>query len=175
MRTAAERGSGAAGAAAGALVGPLLQNLVLSVGDNEELCYCLKAWQVLPRALRRGGYPSKEDALKVRGQPLVIASWQVTATQLTHRNLDALQRAEQSEWPDVAVPRCGLRTGGCLLQASAVVDRIRRAIAATSDSVSSRIGPIATSFGKAFGVDDWYAGSYLEPCGLKPSPADMHM
>ena len=65
MRSAAERGSGAAGAHAGALVGPLLQNLVLSVGDNEELCYCLKAWQALPAALRRGGYPSKEDALKV--------------------------------------------------------------------------------------------------------------
>ena len=47
------------------MVGPLLQNLVLSVGDNEELCYCLKAWQALPRDLRRGGYPSKEDALKV--------------------------------------------------------------------------------------------------------------
>ncbi len=41
------------------------------------------------------------------------------------------------------------------LQASAVVDRVRRAIATTSDNVSSRIGPIATSFGKAFGVDDW--------------------
>ena len=66
VRSAAERGSGAAGAHAGALVGPLLQNLVLSVGDNEELCYCLKAWQALPTALRRGGYPSKEDALKVR-------------------------------------------------------------------------------------------------------------
>lgn len=65
VRSAAERGSGAAGAHAGAMVGPLLQNLVLSVGDNEELCYCLKAWQALPRDLRRGGYPSKEDALKV--------------------------------------------------------------------------------------------------------------
>ena len=42
-----------------------MQNLVLSVGDNEELAYCLKAWQALPRDLRRGGYPSKEDALKV--------------------------------------------------------------------------------------------------------------
>ena len=41
------------------------------------------------------------------------------------------------------------------MQASAVVDRIRRAIAATSDNVSGRIEPIATAFGKAFGVDDW--------------------
>lgn len=45
--------------------------------------------------------------------------------------------------------------GGALMQASAVVDRIRRALATTSDNVSSRIGPIAKSFGKAFGVDDW--------------------
>ena len=42
-------------------------------------------------------------------------------------------------------------------QASAVIDRIRRAIAAASDSVSQRIGPIATLLGRAFGVDDWYA------------------
>ena len=69
VRSAAERGSGAAGAHAGAMVGPLLQNLVLSVGDNEEMCYCLKAWQALPRDLRRGGYPSKEDALKVLPLP----------------------------------------------------------------------------------------------------------
>lgn len=74
VRSAAERGSGAAGANAGALVGPLLQNLVLSVGDNEELCYCLKAWQALPSALRRGGYPSKEDALKVRRRLLSLLS-----------------------------------------------------------------------------------------------------
>jgi hypothetical protein len=25
---------------------PLLQNLCLSLGDNEEACFCLKAWQV---------------------------------------------------------------------------------------------------------------------------------
>ena len=105
----------------------------------------------------------------------MTASWQATATQLAYRHLDALQRAEQSEWLDIAVPRCGLKFEECLLQASAVVDRIRRAIAATSDSVSSRIGPIATSFGKAFGVDDWYVGSCLKPYGLEPSPADMHM
>ena len=45
----------------------------------------------------------------------------------------------------------------CLLcmQAAAVVDRVRRAIATVSDRVSSRTDPIATAFGKAFGVDDW--------------------
>ena len=32
---------------------------------------------------------------------------------------------------------------------------MRRAIAGASDAVSQRIGPIATSLGRAFGVDDW--------------------
>ena len=67
VRSAAERGTGAAGRGASSLVGPLLQNLVLSTGDNEELCYCLKAWQDLPGPARGGQYPSKEVALKVRG------------------------------------------------------------------------------------------------------------
>ena len=65
LRSAAERGSGGAGAQAGAMVGALLQNLVLSAGDDEEPAYCLKAWQALPGNLRQGGRPSKEDALKV--------------------------------------------------------------------------------------------------------------
>ena len=65
IRSAAERGSRAAGASASPLVGPLLENLVLSTGDNEELCYCLKAWQDLPPSVQAGNYPSKEDALKV--------------------------------------------------------------------------------------------------------------
>ena len=47
------------------------------------------------------------------------------------------------------------RVDGLWVQASAVIDRIRRAIAAASDSVSQRIGPIATLLGRAFGVDDW--------------------
>lgn len=65
VRSAAERGSRAAGAQASPLVAPLLENLVLSTGDNEELCYCLKAWQDLPDSVQTGSYPSKEDALKV--------------------------------------------------------------------------------------------------------------
>ena len=44
---------------------PLLQNLVLSAGDNEELAYCLKAWQALPDSVRTGRFPAKDDALKV--------------------------------------------------------------------------------------------------------------
>ena len=44
----------------------------------------------------------------------------------------------------------------CLyLQASAVIGRVRRALAAASDAVSQRIGLIATALGRAFGVDDW--------------------
>jgi alpha-glucan, water dikinase len=41
VRSAAERGAGkAAGASAAPLVGPLLQNLALSIGDNEEVGGC---------------------------------------------------------------------------------------------------------------------------------------
>ena len=37
---------------------------VLTTGDNEELCYCLKAWQALPRNVQFGATPTKEEALK---------------------------------------------------------------------------------------------------------------
>ncbi|KAK9816496.1 hypothetical protein WJX72_001009 [[Myrmecia] bisecta] len=110
VRQAAERGSGAAGMAAATLVGPLLQNLCMSVGDNEELCYCLKAWQDLPQPLRAGNHPSKEDALK----------------------------------------------------AAAVIDRVRRAVAETSDRISGLLQPISTTFGEAFGVDDWAVELFSE-------------
>lgn len=65
VRQAAERGAGAAGMGAAAFVGPMLQNLVLSAGDNEELAYCLKAWQGLPKSIQAGSWPNKEEALKV--------------------------------------------------------------------------------------------------------------
>ena len=67
IRAAAERGAGASGTAAATLIGPLLQNLALSTGDNEEVCYCLQGWQELPAAVRAGRHPSKDEALKVGG------------------------------------------------------------------------------------------------------------
>lgn len=60
---------------------------VLTAGDNEEMCYCLKAWQALPRSVQFGATPSTVEAL----------------------------------------------------QATAVVDRLRRAVGALSMSVSDRI------------------------------------
>ncbi|GLC33353.1 hypothetical protein PLESTB_000342400 [Pleodorina starrii] len=62
-RQAAERGVGSAGFGAAAFMRPLLQNLCLSLGNNEELCYCLKAWNELPSSVRNGGRPNKEEAL----------------------------------------------------------------------------------------------------------------
>jgi alpha-glucan,water dikinase len=64
VRSAAERGAAAAGTAAAAFVTPLLQNLALSIADNEEVCYCLKAWLELPESIRQGRSPSKDDALR---------------------------------------------------------------------------------------------------------------
>ncbi|GFR47292.1 hypothetical protein Agub_g8979 [Astrephomene gubernaculifera] len=62
-RQAAERGVAAAGFGAAAFMRPLLQNLCLSLGNNEEICYCLKAWNELPSSVRSGGRPNKEEAL----------------------------------------------------------------------------------------------------------------
>ena len=42
-----------------------LQNLALSTGDNEEVCYCLQAWQELPASVKSGLHPTKDEALKV--------------------------------------------------------------------------------------------------------------
>lgn len=41
------------------------------------------------------------------------------------------------------------------LQAVAVVNRIRRAIAAVSDSIVGRIGDVSKAYGSAFGVEAW--------------------
>jgi len=64
VRAAAERGAGSSGAGAASLMEPLLQNLALSVEDNEEICYCLKAWQELDGNVKRGGHASKDQALR---------------------------------------------------------------------------------------------------------------
>jgi len=64
VRAAAERGAGAAGAAAAAFVEPLLQNLALSIEENEEICYCLKAWQELPIEVKKGQHPTRDQALR---------------------------------------------------------------------------------------------------------------
>ena len=196
VRAAAERGTGAAGRGASSLVGPLLQNLVLSTGNNEELCYCLKAWQDLPAPARGGQYPSKETALKVCW-PLMRACVRVCmCVDLVHmcaRVLDSgiLWREHQQDQllgcrvasPQLALPsmhccsshavliradsrrQCpkqafhchwqGWNADAAGLQAAAVVDRIRRAVASTADAQNARLVPIAVPFGKAFGVEDW--------------------
>ena len=52
-----------AGLAAAGLITPLLQNLCLSAGDNEEICFCLMSWQGLPDSIKNG-YPNQEEALQ---------------------------------------------------------------------------------------------------------------
>mmetsp|Transcript_39261 Transcript_39261/g.92974 ORF Transcript_39261/g.92974 Transcript_39261/m.92974 type:complete len:1415 (-) Transcript_39261:222-4466(-) len=110
IRGSAERGAGATPRSAIRLVGPLLQNLCLTAGDNEELCFCLAAWQALPVDLRQGAHPSRETAL----------------------------------------------------QAAAVVDRTRIALANISDSVSSRVEPISSALGHAFSVEEWAIELFAE-------------
>lgn len=49
-----------------------------------------------------------------------------------------------------------------MMQATAVIERIRRAISETSDSVNARLQPISSAFGKAFKVDDWAVDLFAE-------------
>lgn len=49
-----------------------------------------------------------------------------------------------------------------MLQATAVIERIRRAISETSDAVNARLQPISSAFGKAFKVDDWAVELFAE-------------
>lgn len=110
VRNAAERGAGSAGAAAAAFIEPLLQNLALSVENNEEICYCLKAWQDLPMEIKSGLHPTKDQAL--RGM--------------------------------------------------AVVERIQRALADTSDRTVKSLEDISISLGNAFGCEDWAVQLFAE-------------
>jgi alpha-glucan,water dikinase len=118
VRSAAEQGVGSAGAQVSPLVGPLLQNLCLSAGNNTELCYCLKAWATLPHNLREGGHFSKSEAL----------------------------------------------------QASAVVDRMRRAVAELSDSMSEHLQPAAAQIGGALECENWAVELFSEEV-VRSSPA----
>lgn len=83
---------------------------VLTAGENEELCYCLKAWQALPRSVQYGASPDTLAAL----------------------------------------------------QATAVVDRIRRALGDISNVTSERVQPVATAIGQGCGVQSWVVEIFSE-------------
>jgi alpha-glucan, water dikinase len=110
IRGAIERGVGSLGLGAAAFVSHLLQNLVLTAGDNEELCYCLKAWLALPASVQHG-------------------------------NIDDPLRA---------------------LQATAVVDRVRRALGVLSVATSERVSPAARSIGDSAGIGTWAVDLFAE-------------
>jgi hypothetical protein len=179
VRSAAERGVGHAGGRAAALVAPLLQNLALSLGDNEEVCYCLKAWMDLPPAARGGEQCSKDDALRVRRgagallprTPVVcLSGWGGYARQAGRPWLAALALGCPCSWlsgitphrslfrPRIALQACFTRRHlrrPLHRQAMAVVERIRRALADVSDHVSAVVGPVSQDFGQAFGCESW--------------------
>ena len=61
-RAAAEGGARRARGAAAGLVGPLLRNLALSLGDNADVCFAAKAWDDAPvSATARGGRGASVD------------------------------------------------------------------------------------------------------------------
>ena len=88
----------------------LVRLQVLTAGDNEELCYCLKAWQALPESVQFGATPDKLAAL----------------------------------------------------QATAVVDRLRRALGTLSTAASERVAPAATGIGRSCGIESWAVELFAE-------------
>lgn len=58
--------------------------------------------------------------------------------------------------------KCDADLDLAFLQATAVIERIRRAISETSDAVNTRLQPISSAFGKAFKVDDWAVELFAE-------------
>lgn len=167
VRSAAERGAGGAGAGAAAFVAPLLQNLALSLGDNEEVCYCLKAWQDLPESVRKGQRPNKDDALRVRGRRVAGTGYLVgcTGRSLHERKTPltacctawALSGTPPVNAPPFPILPCATRYPALPPppQAMAVIERIRRALAGVSDHVSHTLGPISQAYGDAFGCENW--------------------
>lgn len=164
VRSAAERGVGASGNAT-ALLAPLLQNLCLSYHDNEELCYCLKAWTALPGGVL-SGRPSKQEAMQamavvdrsVRCLSLLLVNrrssfprhWPFLSNRGGGKEGRGLGRGVRSQYPFtnlVEIP---------------VVRRIRRALAAISDQTSHRIAPWADKLGRAFGCDQWAVELFSE-------------
>lgn len=83
---------------------------VLTRGDNEELCYCLLAWQALPQAIQCGASPDRSDALR----------------------------------------------------ATAVVDRLRRALGELSNDVVERLEPVSTAIGRSCGIESWAVDLFAE-------------
>lgn len=96
------------------------------MGDNEEMCYCLKAWQALPRSVQFGAQPSTVDAL----------------------------------------------------QATAVVDRIRRALGDISTSTSDRIQVCSPCLIVPPVMPCHVASKWPPPlvvCPLPPSDSSLHL
>lgn len=92
-RRAAEAAAGAArgGRAAAALVGPLLANLALSLGDNEDVCRALKAWEDAPKAATSGFVGDNNAAPLTEDDALRAAAAADRARRAVARAADAVQ------------------------------------------------------------------------------------
>ena len=177
VRAAAERGAGARNAVA--LVGPLLENLCLSYHDNEELCFCLKAWQELPESISRGrGRPSENDALQamavvdrvrralahVSGEGVagvvvvvvmvvIMVMVVVVVVVFVSRTLPCLRTAGLS---------MGLLSRHCAWRGSLICRIIALSHPSPADETQARIGAASASMGRAFGCENWAVELFAE-------------
>lgn len=123
------------------------------------MVYCLAAWQALPRAITTGQYPNKEDALKVKHSRHCTCG---CADQMSTGLIHFVAFRHTADSSNLSTAPDSRHEVAILLQAAAVVDRIRRALADVSDRVSSVVEPISTGLGKAFGVADWAVELFAE-------------
>ena len=112
---------------------------VLTAGDNEELCYCLKAWQALPQSVQFGSGADRVDALKatavVDRVRRALGSLSTSALRILVRALDRLVRHNSHSFDCKVV--CLMSFAGSAeqvdaLKATAVVDRVRRTLGSLS-------------------------------------------
>jgi hypothetical protein len=158
---------------------PHLQNLCLSLGDNAELCYCLKSWTVCACACD-GVMMLDVTAWTPLTTPLCRSpSYSLSLslplprggiTPLSPSSSSSLSHSVSPPPPWQELP-ASVRSGGRLtkeeaLQAVAVVGRVRRAISEISDRIVLRIGAESKAMGDACGAENWASELFAEEvCG----------
>jgi len=174
VRAAAERGAGSTGSSAAILMEPLLQNLALSIEENEEVCYCLKAWQELDNEVKYGGHPSKDQALRAMAVVERIQRALADISDLTVNSLAEISTTLGNAFgcDDWAVQLFAEEVvrGGPAFAVSLVLSNVEQNLRATADLGAWQvISPVETVVGKLVLVPDLHTVAdkvYDEPTVL---------
>ena len=153
---------------------PLLQNLALSIEENEEVCYCLKAWQELDNEVKYGGHPSKDQALRAMAVVERIQRALADISDLTVNSLAEISTTLGNAFgcDDWAVQLFAEEVvrGGPAFAVSLVLSNVEQNLRATADLGAWQvISPVETVVGKLVLVPDLHTVAdkvYDEPTVL---------